>query len=72
MEETVDQRKGDQTETPTSGEKRDTELSSRHSLRSFRFTIRAAGSLVMGRGEMKCIAKAVAISPLRVKDMEER
>ena len=37
-----------------SGENRDTELSSGHSLRSFRLTIRAEGSLAgMGTGEVK-------------------
>ena len=48
-------------------EKRDTELSSRHSLRSFHLTIRAVGGELTG--EVKCLAKSVAISPLQARDL---
>ena len=51
-------------------EKRKTDSSSRHSLWSFRLTIRADGSLEWGIGEVNCLAEAVVISPLRVRDLE--
>ena len=51
-----------------SGEKRNTEISIGHSLSSFNLT-RVAG---MGAGELNCLVKAVAISPLWVRDLEEK
>ena len=53
-----------------SGEKRDNELSTGHSLRSFRLTIRAGVSLEWWTGEMNCLSKAVVTSPLWVRDLE--
>ena len=55
-----------------SGEKRYTELLSEYSLWSFRLTNRAdAGHVTrMTDSEVNCLAKAVAISPLRVRDLE--
>ena len=53
-----------------SGEKRDTGLSSGHSLRSLRLAIRADGSLEWGTGKVNSLAKAVAIFPLWVRDFE--
>ena len=50
-----------------SGEERDTELSNGHSLRSFHLTIRAVGGELTG--EVKCLAKSVAISPLQARDL---
>ena len=55
-----------------SGEKRGAELSRGHSLRSFRLTIRVDGSLVWETAEVNCSAKAVAISRLRVRVLEEK
>ena len=57
-----------------SGEKRDIKLSSGHSLRNFRLTIRADGSLVWETAEVNCSAKSVAIyiHTLRVRDLEEK
>ena len=55
-----------------SGEKRDNELPSGHSLWSFRLIIRADGSLVWDTAQVICLAKTVAISTLRVRDSEEK
>ena len=54
-----------------SGEMRDTQLSSGHSLWSFRLRIRADGSLVWETTEVNRLTKAVAISKLRLRDLEE-
>ena len=43
-----------------SGEKRDTEISNGHSLRSFHLTILANGSLVWKTAKVNCLAKALA------------
>ena len=55
-----------------SGEKRDTELSSEHFLWNFHLTIRVGRMPVWETSEMNCLAKAVVISTLRVRDLEER
>ena len=55
-----------------SGEERDTDLSSEHSLWSFCLTNRVDGLLDLGRGEVNCLTKAAAISPLRVRDLEDK
>ena len=55
-----------------SGQKRDTDLSSGHSLWNFRLIIRADGSLVWETAKVNCLAKYVAISTLRVRDLEEK
>ena len=52
-------------------EKRGAGLSSGQSLRSFRLAIRADGPLEWDTAEVKCLAKAVAISTLRVRDLDE-
>ena len=49
-----------------SRKKRGTELSSGHSLWSFNLTIWVDGSLVWETAEVNCLAKSIAISPLRV------
>ena len=54
-----------------SGEKRGVKLSSGHSLRSSRLTIRFDRSLGWGIIEVNCLVKAVAISRLRVRVLEE-
>ena len=59
-------------ETISGREKLDTELSSGHSLGSFRLTIRADESLVWDTAKVNCSAKAVAISTLRMRDLEEK
>ena len=41
-------------------------------LRSLRLTILTDGSLEWGTEEVNCSAKAVAISLLRVRDLEEK
>ena len=56
----------------TSVVKRCVELSSGHSFRSIRLTIRVAGSLVWATIEVNCLAKAVAISRLRVRVFDEK
>ena len=38
-------------------------------MRSLRLTIRAEGLLIWGTGEVNCLAKAVAISLLCVRDL---
>ena len=55
-----------------SAEKRDTELSSEHSLWSFSLAIRVDMSLEWGDVEVNCLANAVTISPLRVRDLEKK
>ena len=54
-----------------SGVNRGVDIPRRHSLRSFRLTIRVDGSLVWGTIEVNCLAKAVAISRLRVRVLDE-
>ena len=54
------------------GENRDTESSSKHSLWSFRLTIRVDRSLAWETAEVNCLSKAVATSTLRVRDLEEK
>ena len=55
-----------------SGEKRDTVLSSGHSLRSFHLTIRVDESLVWETAEVNCLAEVVAISKLQMRGSEEK
>ena len=58
--------------TTISGEKLCVELASGHSLRSSSLTIRVDESLVWGTIGVNCLAKAVAISRLRVRVLEEK
>ena len=54
------------------GDKRNTELSSGQSLRTFRLTIRLDGSHDWGTGEVNYLAKAVVISSFQARDLEEK
>ena len=47
-------------------------ISSGYSLRSFRLIIRVDGSLVWDTAQVICLATAVVISTLRVRDLEEK
>ena len=55
-----------------SGEKGGTKLSNGQSLRRFSLTIRLDGALVWETAAVNRLAKAVAISRLRVRALEER